>query len=394
MAVFHYQAIDERGKKRKGFIEAGSEQEAKLKLREQGVLVTKLSTSATLRKRQHLSNDQLLSFSTMLSQLIGSGLPLYESLLTIEEQVRAESYHRIVLSLTEQVKAGTTLSLAMQSFPDSFNKLYTSLIGAGEAAGALDTVLKRLTQFLSKQAKLRKQIANALIYPAILGVFALAVIVLLMGFVVPSIEGVFEGRQLNTYTEVVLGVSRVLRTYWWIIVPLCGLSIGGLWYYLRTKKGQFWLERQLMKLPIVRDLLIQAAFVRFARTMATLQEGGLPLVEALHLSRDVMQNQAMEGEIERAEKKILEGGMLSQELKRSRFLPLMATRMIAVGEESGQLSQMLGQIADIYEDNLEKTIDRVMSLIQPAILIVMGAIIGMVLLAILLPMTDITAFTQ
>lgn len=394
MAVYHYQALDERGKKRKGFIEASSEQEAKQKLREQGVLVTKLSTSTSMKKKQQLGTEQLLSFTTMLYQLISSGIPLYESLLAIEEQVRNEPYHRIVLSLTEQVKAGTTLSDAMRSFPDSFDRLYTALIGAGEAAGALEVVLKRLVQFISKQAKLKKQITNALIYPAILAIFALCVIVLLMGFVVPSIEGVFEGRQLNSYTELILGISRFLRGYWWIIVPLLFLMVGGIIYYLRLPQGKLWMERQLMKLPFIRNLLIQAALTRFSRTMSTLQEGGLPLVEALALSREVMQNYAMEEEILRAEKRILEGGMLSSELKRSRFFPTMAVRMIAVGEESGHLSQMLTQIADMYEENLEKTIEQVMSLIQPVILIVMGFIIGMVLLAILLPMTDISAFTQ
>lgn len=394
MPVFHFQAVDERGKKRKGFVEAANEVEAKQKLREQGVMITQLSSTAKLRSGQNLNGDQQLAFTTMLSQLVSAGIPLYESLIAIEEQVRSEPYHRIVLSLTEQVKSGSTLSGAMRSFPDSFNRLYTAMIGAGEAAGALDTVLTRLMQFLSKQAKLRKQIANALIYPAILASFAFAVIILLMGFVVPSIEGIFEGRQLNSYTEFVLGVSRILRTYWWILTPLfIGSIVWGV-FLIRKPAGKAWLERQMMKIPPIRNLLVQAALVRFTRTMATLLEGGLPLVEALALSREVMQNSALEEEILRAEKRILEGGTLSSELKRSRYLPLMATRMMAVGEESGRLSQMLGKVAEIYEETLEKTIDRAMSLVQPAILMVMGVIIGLTLLAILLPMTDISSLTS
>lgn len=394
MAVFHYQAVDEKGKKRKGFIEASNEGEAKQKLRGQGVLVTKLSSSMRLSRGQNLSGDQLVVFTTMLSQLVSAGIPLYESLVAIEEQMRSEPYHRIVLSLTEQVKSGSTLSNAMRSFPESFNRLYTSMIGAGEAAGALDTVLTRLMQFLSKQAKLRKQIMNALIYPGILASFAFAVIVLLMGFVVPSIEGVFEGRELNGYTEFVLGVSRFLRTYWWILTPLFIGIVVWFVYILRKPEGKAWVQRQLMKIGPLRELLVQAALVRFTRTMATLQEGGLPMVEALALSREVMQNAALEEEVQRAEKRILEGGTLSTELKRSRYMPLMATRMMAVGEESGRLSQMLSKVADIYEETLEKTIDRAMSLVQPAILIVMGFIIGLTLLAILLPLTDISALTS
>jgi general secretion pathway protein F len=393
MPVYHYQALGDKGKKKKGFIEASSVEDAKQKLREQNIMITSLGTTSTLSRKQNLNSEKLLSFTTMLTQLVTSDIPLYESLLAVEEQVRGEPYHRVVLSLTEQVKSGSTLSDAMKSFPDSFDKLYTSMVGAGEAAGALKTVLARLNQFLIKQAKLRKQISNALIYPAILSCFALAVITLLMGFVVPSIEGIFEGRKLNTYTELVLGISRFLRGYWWVLLPLVVGSAAWIYYALRKPQGKAWMERQLMRLPIIRNLLIEAALVRFARTMSTLQEGGLPLVEALALSKEVMQNAAMQEDVQKAEKKILEGGSLSAELKRSRYIPSMASRMIAVGEETGHLSEMLGKIADMYEESLEKTIESVMALVQPAILIVMGAIIGLVLLAILLPMTDISSLS-
>lgn len=394
MPVYYYQAINTQAKKIKGFIEAGDSLEAKQKLRAQGLLITQLSSNIKLKKSQHLNREQLLNFTTMLSQLIGAGLPLYESLVAIEEQVRGENYHRIILNLTEQVKAGSSLSEAMRNFPQSFNRLYVAMIGAGEVAGALTTVLERLTDFLTKQAKLAKQIINALIYPGILTLFAFIVILLLIGFVVPSIEGIFEGRELNTYTTFVLNFSRLLRAYWAAYLPLL---IGGsclLFYYLKSPKGQVLWEKFLMRLPFIRDVMIQAALVRFTRTMSTLQEGGVPLVDALRLSREVMQNNALEEEVLRAEKRILEGGDLSTEFKRSRLIPLMVTRMIAVGEESGQLNQMLKKIAEIYEGNLEKTIERAMSLIQPAILIIMGGIIGMVLLAILLPMSDISSLTK
>lgn len=392
MPVYHYQAATEKGKK-KGFIEAASLEDAKQKLREQNIMITSLGTTSSLSRKQNLSPEKLLSFTTMLTQLVTADIPLYESLLAVEEQVRSEPYHRVILSLTEQVKSGSTLSDAMKSFPESFSKLYTAMIGAGEAAGALKTVMARLNQFLIKQAKLRKQIGNALVYPAILSCFAFAVITLLIGFVVPSIEGVFEGRKLNQFTELVLGISRFIRNYWWIIVPVILGSIGWIYYMLKKPQGKVWIEKQLMRLPIIRNLLIEAALVRFTRTMSTLQEGGLPLIEALALSKEVMQNAAMQEDVNKAEKKILEGGSLSIELKRSKYIPQMASRMIAVGEETGHLSEMLGKVADMYEDSLEKTIERVMSLVQPAILIVMGAVIGLVLVAILLPMTDLSSLS-
>lgn len=394
MPVFHYQAIDSKGKKTKGFVDAMNELEAKQKLREQGVMLTKLGSNQSLKRRQHLNADQLLAFSTMMNQLMSAKLPLYESLTTLEEQVRAEPYHRIILSLAEQVKAGSTLSDAMKHFPDSFNSLYVSMIAAGEASGSLESILDRLVLFLNKQSKLRKQISNALIYPGILAAFAFCVIILLMGFVVPSMEGIFEGRTLNGFTEVVLGISRFLRSHWLLLIILIGGSGFGLFTYLRRPKGQQDLERLLMKMPLIKTLLIEAALVRFSRTLSTLLEGGLPLIDGLKLSAGVMQNHLMQEEVKRAENRVLEGGRLKDEFRRSRYLPQMAIRMMAIGEDSGHLSDMLKKVADIYEEDLEKTIERTMSLAQPCILIIMGAIIGLVLLAILLPMTDLSSLTE
>lgn len=394
MPVFHYQALETTGKKIKGFVEAQNEKEAKQKLREQSIMVTKIEANASLKSSQHLNREQLLTFSSMLAELISAKLPLYESLSAIEEQVRKEPYHRIILSLAEQVKSGSPLSEAMRSFPESFNRLYVSMVLAGEASGNLEEVLNRQVMFLKKEAKIRKQISNALIYPGILSLFAFAVIILLMGFVVPSIEGVFEGRQLNSYTMLVLSLSHMFREWWWLLlIAACGIGFG-VYSYLSKPTGKLQLQKWLMKLPLINKVMIQAALIRFSRTLSTLTESGLNLVEGLKLAGQVMQNALMEEEIVRAEKRILEGGRLQDELKKSRYLPKMAVRMIAIGEESGHLSEMLGKVADMYEDDLEKTIDRTMSLIQPAILVIMGAIIGLVLMAILLPMTDISSLTE
>ncbi|KAF3363251.1 Type II secretion system protein F [Chlamydiales bacterium STE3] len=393
MPVYYYQALDQRGKRRKGFVEAIDEKEAKAKLRTQGVMVTKLTTKGNMGLKLNLSRDQLLSFTVMLSQLVSSGIPLYESLLAIEEQSRLEPYHRIIASLCEQIKAGATLSAAMGNFSGSFDGLYCAMIGAGEAAGALDIVLLRLSQFLTKQVALRKTIKNAMIYPALLASFAFLAIIMLLGFVVPSIEGLFADRKLNGYTQFVLSLSHFVRENYWIYLPLLGGLSAWMVYELRKPRGQLWVEKQLMKLPLISTLMVQAAMARFSRTMATLLEGGLPLIEALKLSRHVMQNATLEEEISRAEHKIVEGGSLSNELRRSRLIPHLVPRMLSVGEESGRIVEMLTKIADMYENNLEKTIDQVMALMQPIILIVMGAIIGMVLLAILLPMTDISSLS-
>lgn len=394
MPLYNYEAIDASGKRRAGLIDAQSEKDAKEKLRSQGAMVKKLQLRSGISKKQNLRGDTLLAFTLQLSQLLNAGVPLYESLLTLEEQYRNEPYHRVILSLCEQIKAGQSLSQGMGHFPESFDKLYRAMVTAGESVGALDLVLDKLSQLLQKQNKLKKQIITAMIYPGVLAAFSLLIIFMLLGFVVPSIEGIFEGRQLNGFTEFVLGISRGFRSYWWIFFPVVIGSIAYLIYFLRSQKGKLWIQKNMLKVPLIRTLIVQTCVARFCRTMGTLQLGGLPIIDSLRISREVMHNIVLEEEVKRAETKIIEGSSLSTELSRSRYIPHMVTRMLAVGEESGNAVTMLNKIAEIYEGEIEKSLDRVMALAQPVILIVMGAIIGTVLMAILLPLTDVSSFTM
>lgn len=394
MPLFQYQALDLSGKKQNGFIEAHNEKEAKGILREQGMMVRQLAVKTRVSSAQNMKGETLLTFTVQLSQLIGAGVPLYESLVTLEEQYRNESYHRILLSLCDQIKAGKSLSDAMGNFPESFDKLYRAMIMAGEAVGALNTVLERLSHLLTRQNKLKKQLATAMIYPAVLGSFSFLIIILLLGFVVPSIEGIFQGRSLNGFTNFVLAVSHFARDYWWLYVPLIAGSITYAVYQLRSPKGKLWLQRTLIKVPVLRNLVIQTAVARFCRTMGTLQQGGLPIIDSLRNSREVMHNIVLEEEVEQAEIKIIEGSSLSAELGRSKYIPTIVPRMLAVGEESGSVIVMLNKLADMYEDELEKTLDRLVALAQPIILIFMGSVIGMILMAILLPLTDISSLSM
>jgi len=394
MPLYQYQALDKNGKKRAGLIEAQNDKDGKEKLRDQGLMVTRISIKSGGSARENLRGESLMTFTMQLSQLINAGIPLYQSLVALEEQYRNEPYHRILLSLCEQIKTGTPLSQAMASYPLSFNKLYCSMIAAGESAGALDIVLERLTHLLSKQMKLKRQITTAMIYPCILASFSFLIIIMLLGFVVPSIEGIFEGRNLNSFTKLVINTSHFFRDYWWVYIPIAAGLIGFLVYQARTPKWKIWRERNFLKIPLVRTLIIQASVARFCRTMGTMLQGGLPIINSLHISREVMRNVVLEEDIKRAESKIIEGSSLSHELSHSKWFPLMVSRMLAVGEESGTTTIMLNKIADMYEDELEKTLDQLMALAQPIILVFMGAIIGTVLMAILLPLTDVSSLSM
>jgi len=393
MPLYQYQALDSRGSKHKGLVEAGNEREAKDNLRGQGLMVSRLSIKSGVSSKENLKGDHLLTFSMQLSQLINAEIHLYESMVAIAEQYRHEPFHRVLISLCEQIKGGVKLSEAMSTYPNSFGKLYCAMVAAGEAVGALPEVLEKLVFFLGKQMKLKKEIVTAMIYPGILATFSLIVIGVLLGFVVPSIEGIFADRKLNGFTQFVLSLSHLFRDYWWLYLPAI---IGGITFAvikLRTPGGKKWIERNSLKVPVIKTLVVQASIARFCRTMGTLQLGGLSMIESLRIAREVMKNAVLEEEVQAAENRIIEGSSLSLELSKSPFIPSMVSRMLAIGEDSGTSVVMLNKIAEMYEGELEKTLARTMALAQPVILILMGGVIGLVMVAILLPLTDVASFS-
>lgn len=400
MPVFHYQYLNLGGKKQIGTVEADSELDAKEKLRRQGTIVLSLSSgnkkssSWHQKRKSSLRGKDLTTFTTQLGHLLTAGVPLYESLISLEEQYRQEAFHPVLLSLCERIKSGSSLSAAMEQFPESFNRLYCSMVKAGESVGVLDKTLEKLASLLTKQAAFRKQLVTALLYPLVLGAFSCGVIVMLLTFVIPSLEMIFEDRQVNGFTSFVISGSHFLTGWWMIYLPLLGGVITLLMLFLRSPRGNRLWNRQLLKTPVLKTILTQAAIARFCRTMGTLLQGGVSLLQALQIARHVMRNPLLEEIIESAEKKIIEGSFLSVELKKNTLIPALVPRMLAIGEEGGNTPVMLQKIAEMYEEETEKTLARLTALAQPVILLIMGGIVGFVMLAVLLPLTDINAFLQ
>jgi general secretion pathway protein F len=392
MATYLYQYLSKSGRKRRGIVDASTEAEAKAKLRAQGLLVTRLALQGRGRGRRHLSGQGLLNFTLQLGQLLRAGIPVYESLSALEEQYRGEKIHPILVQICEEIKSGASLSTALRHHPQSFNELYCSMVAAGESAGALELVLDRLATLLTRQMKLRRQISTALIYPAVIASFCCLVVFLLLTFAIPSIENLFEGRQLGTFTALVLGTSHLLSRTWMIYLPAL---IGGLFFlrwYLRSPKGSAAAHRVSLRLPLVRTIVVQAALARFSRTLSTLLSGGLPMIDSLRLASRVITNPTLSDTLSRAETRIVEGSSLSQELQKEPLIPKLVARMVRVGEEAGTLTPMLEQVADLYEGEVEKSVQRLTTLAQPAVLLVMGAIVGVIMLAVLLPLTDVSSF--
>lgn len=392
--LFQYRYIDDKGKKRKGFIDALHPREAKEKLRLQKILIIEINpTEAKKKKSNRFRKDDLITFTTQLSSLLQAGMPLYESLLSLEEQYRNEPSHPIILTLCERIKGGDSFSSSLQHFPESFSHLYCSLVAAGESVGELALTLEKLASLLHKQRKLKKQLTTALVYPALLFSFSLVVMFMLLIFVIPSLKTLFEDRDVNRFTKSVMFISDFLVNKWVFYLPMMIGAAASLYFVVNAPEKKRWFQRQFLRLPFLKTLITQTVIARFCRTMGTLLQGGVSLIQALQISRKVMQNPFFEGIVEEAEGKIVEGSLLSKELKKSPLIPTLVVRMLSIGEEGGNTAAMLNKIADLYEEEVEKSLTRLTALAQPIILLIMGGIVGIIMIAVLLPLTDVSAFT-
>jgi len=394
MTLYTYQAFTKQGKKTSGTIEAITIHEAKEKIRSMKLLLAKLEVQKRASKKQQFQKDTLLIFTSQLAQLLTSKIPLYESLVALEEQARNEPYHQVLLGLTERIKRGTSLSQAMTDFPDSFPPLYRALIQAGEAIGNLELSLNRLSSFLGHQAKIRKQLVSAMIYPALLLVLLILAITILVGFVIPSLESLFDDKEIPAFTQLVLSTSRFLREWGGTVITTIVALVSYTWYRLRRPKTKAKFQRKLLKVPLLARFIILSCLSRFAQTLSTLLDGGLPLVNSLTYAKEALNNARLEEVMERVETKIIEGVAFSHELSHYKEIPPLFSRMVAIGEESGKLSGMLSQLGTMYEEETERVLLRIVQLAQPVLLLLMGGLIGGTLLSILLPLSSFGSSLQ
>lgn len=390
MPIFRYKALTETGKKITGVIDADSYDLAKQRLRREKVLVTKLS-SIEKTKEVVFSAQLLLAFTREMMQLLSAGLPLYESLLTVEEKYRRHSCHSLLLDLCDKLKGGEYLSKALTAYPKSFDSIYISMVKAGEKTGSLSWAFEQLYELIKRRQKLKKQLVSAMAYPTFLAGFCFILVIALLLFVIPSMRELFEDRSLHPLTKMVMSLSGFLEK--WFLMLFLGLSfiVCIIFYYYRKPEGKRHFQQILQKLPIVKTVILQAALIRFCRSSAILIKGGVPLVSALSISRKAMRHHTLEIVIEKAEKSLIEGSSLSEELKQSSFIPPLVTRMLSIAEETGRLDEMLKNLSDIYDSELEQSLAQITTFLQPALLILLGGTVGLVILSILLPLTDVSS---
>jgi general secretion pathway protein F len=323
-------------------------------------------------------------------------VPLVESLSALIEQVENPSLGSALTQIRDKVNEGTSFADALRAHPTIFPDLYVNMVAAGETSGTLDTVLERLADHLDSAAKLRSKVSSALAYPAFMVVFGIGVITLLMVVVVPKMTSIFEGFDavLPWYTRTLIFVSNALGSYWWLLLGLLGGAVYGVRKWRNTPEGRAKWDTKMLKLPVLGSLVLMIAIARFSRTLGTLLSSGVPVLTALDITRNVLGNVELMRVVEDARGSIREGESIAAPLKRSGVFPPIVTHMIAIGERSGQLEQMLGHVAAAYETQVDARLATLTSLLEPVMIVVMGAIAGSIALSILLPLMQINEFVQ
>lgn len=398
MSVYGYKGLKPGGTLVTGVMEAASAQAARARLRDAGIFPTQVEeTSAapaaafySLHLFSPASLEEVASLTRQMATLLRAGIPLARVLGMLAEQMEKPRLKQAIMQVRQQVIEGSPLAEALRSQPAIFSELYGNMVAAGEASGTLDMVLFRLADLLDSQVRLRNKLAAALAYPVLLFAVGTAVLAFLVAFVVPQVYRIFEDfhRALPAPTLIVMAVSRFLKGYWWALIAGVGLVIGLVRWYVGKPAGRAALDRLSLKTPLLGRLVKILAVARFARTLGTLLASGVPIDLALEVSRNVVNNTRFSQAIDAARKSIQEGQSLAEPLKADGLFPPLVTQMIAAGEQSGQLPEMLDSVAGLYENQMETRLTRLMALVEPAMILVMGVVVGFIVLSILLPIIE------
>jgi len=391
--VFSYKATTSDGAVINGVIEAVDEKTAAHRIKNSGVIPLKIAAQGTeIRKRFSLKSkgEDLLTFTTELSTLLGAGLPLDASLNILSEITESRQMKGIIKSIISSIRGGSSFSEALAKQQKTFPRLYINMIRAGESGGVLDVVLEKLNEFLEATKETKEHIFSSMIYPIILLSTGGISIVILLTFMVPRFTAIFAelGTSMPLATRLLLGFSNILRAYWWFF--LLSIIIGWLIFknYIKSDKGRY--KWDAFKLRLIGDLIRKLETARFCRTLGTLLKSGVPMLQALNNAKDVIGNQVIASAISAISKGVKEGKGITIPLSQANVFPPLALSMIKVGEETGQLDNMLLKVASTYEKSLKVTIRRFISLLEPVLILIMGLIIGFIVLSMLLGIFSIS----
>ncbi len=402
MPVFAFEAIDTQGQRVKKELDASSKDDAIKKIRSQGLRPTKIILRAAAgveeeKKKKgivllsRVTSAQITTFTTQLATLQDAGLPIVRSIKILEGQQRPGKFKDQLAQVAEEVESGATFSEALAKHPKSFDRLYVSMVKAGEAGGVLDVILNRLAGFMEKSQKLRKKVKGAMIYPIAVITVAGLILIFIMSYVVPSFEAMFKdiGKGLPAPTQLLLSISEAIRKFWFLIPGIPFLLWMGFTGIGRTQKGRHAIDSFKLKMPIFGNIINKSAISRFCRTLGTLIASGVPILEALRIVKDAIGNVVIAGAIEEVHGSIREGETIADPLRASGAFDDLIVNMIDVGEETGELDKMLIKIADNYENDVDVAVEGLSSLLEPLIIIILGVTVGFIVISLFLPLIDI-----
>jgi general secretion pathway protein F len=407
MAVYAYKGVDARGKSVKGIRDADNAKALRNVLRRDGILATEILEQSEAARQaardidfkrffQRVSQLDVAVATRQLAVLLRSGVPLVEALSALIEQLENPELKGAFTDTRNQVNEGSTLADAMKAHPKLFPSLYTNMVAAGEASGTLEEVLGRLAEFLDDQAQLQSKVKGALAYPVVMAIVVILILFLMMSVVVPKVTSIFENfnQTLPWYTRLLIVTSDIFSNYWWLIGAL--LAAGIYWFrrWKATDEGRKKWDLFILEVPLFGPLLVMVAVSRFARTLATLLASGVPVLTAMEITKNVLGNTELMRVVEDAAASVREGEGIAKPLKQAGRFPPIVTHMIAVGERSGQLEEMLIHVAEAYDQQVEVRVNAMTSILEPLLIVVMGGVVGGIAFAILMPLLQLNEMIQ
>lgn len=412
MPVFAVEAINRDGQKVRQEIQASSKDDAIKQLRTQGLRPTRVQVKpgggggagggAGAKKKKgfrlfdRVNSQQITTFTTQLSILQDAGLPIVRSLKVLEAQQKEGRLKEQIGTVSEDVEGGSTFSEALAKYPKSFDRLYISMVKAGEAGGVLDIILNRLAGFMEKSEKLRKQVKGAMIYPAVVITVAALILVVIMVKVVPAFQKMFEdiGEGLPAPTKMLIAISETLQSYWYLIPGVPIVLVLTFRFIARTSKGRLAIDAFKLRMPVFGGIIKKSAVARFCRTLGTLISSGVPILEALRIVKDAIGNVVISNAIEEVHGSIREGDTIADPLRAAGIFDELLVNMIDVGEETGELDKMLIKIADNYDMDVDVAVESMSSLLEPIIIVGMGLVVGFIVISLFLPLVKIIQTMQ
>jgi type IV pilus assembly protein PilC len=387
MPSYEYTARNPQGQESTGTMDAVSRDEVVANLRKQRLVLVRLREAKRPRRRGRVATRDIVIFTRQFATMINAGLPLVQALDILAQQTENKSLAEVTRQVVYDVESGHTLADALSKHPRAFTPLYVNMVAAGEAGGILDTILLRLAVFLEKNDAIVRKVKGAMIYPAVIFSVAIIAVVVLLIFVIPTFQQMFASvsMELPLPTRIVIGMSDFLQGFWWLLgLAIIAVTIGMQRYYA-TDNGKLVIDRLMLRAPVVGDLLRKSAVSRFTRTLGTLISSGVSILDGLEITARTAGNRVIHDAVMASRGSIAGGETIAQPLQKSGVFPPMVTSMIAVGEATGGLDEMLTKIADFYDDEVDAAVGALLSLMEPIMIVVLGVIVGGMIVAMYLP---------